>query len=298
MPPKYPAINRLIAARLSTAPGAARDLANKIGVSEATVSRWRTGETSPHERYWSKIAEHLGITQKEMEAATGKGPALAAYAASHSHLGEELPSGTFPLLGQELAGRQQSDSTPDAKVVELARHFRMSRRRLAVPADLLDDHLPGDGLLGEFRLRVHLLQIGLDLAIRDHEFRMEEDWFTTYLQDVHFALNRARELRNDPASGWSPADEIAAEDLRLLGVQIESALPPAYLADLLSWEVELRARRAAEQGKPLTDDERAAELEVLHGRLARPARDRLTAAAADFALSPPKGGDEQEGARD
>lgn len=44
-----------------------KELAELVGVTEATVSNWERGITAPSIRLWKKVADVLGILMQELE---------------------------------------------------------------------------------------------------------------------------------------------------------------------------------------------------------------------------------------
>lgn len=291
MSARYPAIGQLIALHLGSDPGAARKLAQDLGVSEATVSRWRNLEASPNRRRWPDLAQSLGVPLSLLESEAEGDPGMwdpdeidargvAAFAADNHHLGAELGGEMAAEWGLVRSGTGPATRAPSPAVSDLARYLRLGGPKLHVPEHWdLDDHGP----LGEFRYLASLISTNVQVAQTTGLVRLEEDWFTTLLQEIHFALARVRTITAN-GEALRAGDAIVAEQLQMLGILVENALPASYLSDLLAWEVELRERRSTEAGSEVTESDRERWWNELVALLSRPARQRLLAAAEHHAL--------------
>jgi transcriptional regulator with XRE-family HTH domain len=80
--------------------GAARQLADRIGVNESTVSRWMTGETAPGKDRAAELAGILGYTLEEILESL----VMVRKARSDERV-ERIQAARKAALQQELRGR-------------------------------------------------------------------------------------------------------------------------------------------------------------------------------------------------
>ena len=75
MAPRHPRITQFIATSLPQRPGRQRLLAEAIGVSGPTVSRWLKHETSPDPELWPALAEFFNVDLSSIEDMANTRPA-------------------------------------------------------------------------------------------------------------------------------------------------------------------------------------------------------------------------------
>lgn len=128
---RNPAVADLLSTVLRTkARGFQRELAEKLGTTQASISRWASGQSSPDPAEWPAIEAALGLDEGSLAtAAFGMSPAMVSRLLE---LPEQIASLTARMEAVEAAlsrGDHPAGRVPTPKVVPIERPLRKAAKK-------------------------------------------------------------------------------------------------------------------------------------------------------------------------